>query len=158
MKHLLSLPSNLVDSFHRITHADRTQWFCTSDPQDSHLGSGGGTSWLLQSCCRAEGMEADFASWLKTEKRVLLHAGGQGRRIPAYASSGKVLTPIPVLRAERGQKIDQTLLDLQMPLYEQILQSAPNSIHTLIASGDVMIKAEDPIRIPYADVLCLGMW
>ena len=103
-------------------------------------------------------MEADFASWLKTEKRVLLHAGGQGRRIPAYASSGKVLTPIPVLRAERGQKIDQTLLDLQMPLYEQILQSAPNSIHTLIASGDVMIKAEDPISIPDADVVCLGMW
>ena len=98
-------------------------------------------------------MEADFASWLKTEKRVLLHAGGQGRRIPAYASSGKVLTPIPVLRAERGQKIDQTLLDLQMPLYEQILQSAPNSIHTLIASGDVMIKAEDPISIPDADVV-----
>lgn len=158
MKHLLSLPSNLVDSFHRITHADRKQWFCTSDPQDSHLGSGGGTSWLLQSCCRAEEMEADFASWLKTEKRVLLHAGGQGRRIPAYASSGKVLTPIPVLRAERGQKIDQTLIDLQMPLYEQILQSAPNSIHTLIASGDVMIKAEDPISIPDADVVCLGMW
>ena len=31
----------------------------------------------------------------------LLHAGGQGRRVPAYAPSGKILTPIPVFRWER---------------------------------------------------------
>ncbi len=158
MKHLLSLPSNLVDGFHKITHADRRQWFCTADPADCRLGSGGGTTWLLQECCRAEGMDADFASWLRREKRVLLHAGGQGRRIPAYASSGKVLTPLPVLRTERGQKIDQTLLDLQMPLYERILQSAPDNVHTLIASGDVMLKAEDLGAMPQADVVCLGIW
>ena len=158
MKHLLSLPSNLVDNFHKITHASRQEWFCVSDPQDSRLGSGGGTTWLLESCCKAEGMEGSFSQWLAKEKRVLLHAGGQGRRIPAYASSGKVLTPIPVLRAERGQKIDQTLLDLQMPLYEQILQSAPQGVHTLIASGDVMVKVKDIVDIPEADVVCLGMW
>lgn len=158
MKHLLSLPLNLVDSFHKMTHADRRQWFCTADPRGNRLGSGGGTIWLLQSCCRAEGMETDFAAWLKKEKRVLLHAGGQGRRIPAYASSGKVLTPIPVLRTERGQKIDQTLLDLQIPFYERILQSAPDGIHTLVASGDVMLRAEEIGAVPEADVVCLGIW
>ena len=32
MKKLLSLPPNLVECFHDIEKADRTEWFCTSDP------------------------------------------------------------------------------------------------------------------------------
>ena len=43
MKKLLSLPPNLVECFHDIEKADRTEWFCTSDPIGSKLGSGGGT-------------------------------------------------------------------------------------------------------------------
>ncbi len=42
MKKLLSLPPNLVECFHDIEKADRTEWFCTSDPIGSKLGSGGG--------------------------------------------------------------------------------------------------------------------
>ena len=30
MKKLLSLPPNLVECFHDIEKADRTEWFCTS--------------------------------------------------------------------------------------------------------------------------------
>ena len=48
MKKLLSLPPNLVECFHDITHADRNEWFCTSDPIGHKLGSGGGTTWLLR--------------------------------------------------------------------------------------------------------------
>ena len=50
MKKLLSLPPNLVECFHDIEKADRTEWFCTSDPIGSKLGSGGGTAWLLEAC------------------------------------------------------------------------------------------------------------
>ncbi len=158
MKHLLSLPPNLIKSFHQVAGVDPAQWYCTSDPVGARLGSGGGTTWLLQSCYEAESQGEDFAQWLAHEKRVLLHAGGQGRRIPAYAPSGKVLTPIPVFRAGRGQKLDQTLLDLQMPLYERILRSAPQDIHTIIVSGDVMIKTTDTTPLPQADVICFGLW
>ena len=42
MKKLLSLPPNLVECFHDIEKADRTEWFCTSDPIGSKLGSVGG--------------------------------------------------------------------------------------------------------------------
>lgn len=157
MKHLLSLPPNLVGHFHRVAKVTPEQWFCTSDPVDARLGSGGGTTWLLRSCMESEGA-GSLTEWLSREKRILLHAGGQGRRIPAYSPSGKVLTPIPVFRAERGQRIDQTLLDLQMPLYERIMKRAPEGMHTLIASGDVMIKASDIGVIPEADVVCFGMW
>ena len=52
MKKLLSLPPNLVECFHEIEKVDRSEWFCTSDPVGSKLGSGGGTAWLLDACRR----------------------------------------------------------------------------------------------------------
>lgn len=86
-------------------------------------------------------------------------AGGQSRRLPAYAPSGKILTPVPVFRWKRGQRLDQNLLSLQLPLYEQIMERAPHSLHTLIASGDVYIRTDRPLQdIPEADVVCYGMW
>ena len=161
MKKLLSLPPNLVDCFHDIEHADRGEWFCTSDPIGSKLGSGGGTTWLLEACMRSEVGEANVspADWLPNEKRILLHAGGQSRRLPGYAPSGKILTPVPVFRWARGQRLSQNLLSLQLPLYEQIMQKAPESLHTLIASGDVYIRAAQALQpIPEADVVCYGLW
>ena len=89
MKKLLSLPPNLVACFHEIERADRKEWFCTSDPIGHKLGSGGGTAWLLQACKASETDEGEtFAAWLSREKRILLHAGGQSRRLPAYRCSG----------------------------------------------------------------------
>ncbi len=159
MKKLLSLPPNLVECFHDIQGVSREEWFCTHDPIGQKLGSGGGTAWLLQACKDAEAPEKDFSQWLGQEKRILLHAGGQSRRLPSYAPSGKILTPIPVFRWKRGQKLSQTLLDLQLPLYEQIMEKAPAHLHTLIASGDVYIWATGRLQnIPDADVVCYGLW
>lgn len=184
MKKLLSLPPNLTGCFHDLTGHDVSEWFCTSDPVGARLGSGGGTAWLLESCRIHEdkigetqgkpgvghvgtdrqntgchGWTPDTAAWLGKEKRILLHAGGQGRRVPAYAPSGKILTPVPVFRWERGQKLSQDLLSLQLPLYEKIMARAPESLHTLIASGDVYIRSNEPLQeIPEADVVCYGLW
>ncbi len=161
MKKLLSLPPNLVGCFHEITKYDPAEWFCCCDPIGARLGSGGGTAWLLESCRQSENMDGgcSFSDWLGKEKRILLHAGGQGRRVPAYAPSGKILTPIPVFRWERGQKLSQDLLSLQLPLYEKIMEKAPDSLHTLIASGDVYIRCTEPLQdIPDADVVCYGLW
>ncbi len=160
MKKLLSLPPNLVECFHELLHADRQEWFCTSDPVGSKLGSGGGTTWLLEACRKDEGCnDMPLEEWLKREKRILLHAGGQSRRLPAYAPSGKVLTPVPVFRWKRGQRLTQNLLSLQLPLYRQIMERAPESLHTLIASGDVYIRTDRPLQdIPEADVVCYGLW
>lgn len=159
MKKLLSLPPNLVECFHDIRNADRNEWFCTSDPIGKKLGSGGGTTWLLDACRRNETDSQDVMEWLGREKRILLHAGGQSRRLPAYAPAGKILTPIPVFRWARGQKLTQTLLDLQLPLYEEIMEKAPEGLNTLIASGDVYIRAKEQLQdIPDADVVCYGLW
>lgn len=159
MKKLLSLPPNLVEFFYDIEKADRDEWFCTSDPIGSKLGSGGGTAWLLEACKQHIAPDKDFLEWLREEKRILLHAGGQSRRLPGYAPSGKILTPIPVFRWARGQRLEQNLLSLQLPLYEQIMEKAPASLRTLIASGDVYIRAGQPLQdIPDVDVVCYGLW
>lgn len=159
MKKLLSLPPNLVNCFHEIENAGKEEWFCTSDPIGAKLGSGGGTTWLLEECRRITAPDKEFKVWLKEDKRILLHAGGQSRRLPGYAPSGKILTPIPVFRWERGQRLSQHLLSLQLPLYERIMEKAPRSLHTLIASGDVYIRSDKPLQqIPEADVVCYGLW
>ena len=142
-----------MSAFYELENVDRTEWFCTSDPIGMKLGSGGGTTWLLREWYRKQQTEHS------TEKRILLHAGGQSRRLPGYAPSGKILTPIPVFRWARGQKLGQNLLSLQVPLYEKIMEQAPEKLRTLIASGDVYIRAEKPLQeIPDADVVCYGLW
>lgn len=167
MKKLLSLPPNLVACFHEIEHVAPQDWFCTNDPVGSKLGSGGGTTHLLREAYRhaidangnAPSENCDMLQWLGQEKRILVHAGGQSRRLPAYAPSGKILTPVPVFRWKRGQKLSQNLLDLQLPLYQQMMEKAPASLHTMIVSGDVYIRATRPLQeIPDADVVCYGLW
>ena len=149
MKKLLSLPPNLVGCFHDVTGLSRDEYFCTNDPIGHKLGSGGGTTWLLQQA----------REWLHGERCIILHAGGQSRRLPSYAPSGKILTPLPVFRWERGQRLSQTLLDLQLPLYERMMAQAPQRLTTMIVSGDVYIRAAERIgMIPDADVVCYGLW
>ena len=180
MKKLLSLPPNLVGSFHEVTGLSREEYFCTCDPVGHRLGSGGGTAWLLQEAYSTESgnkgmasyevgeiipkfqdsVEKDsFESWLAKEKRILIHAGGQSKRLPSYAVSGKVLMPLPVFRWERGQKLSQDLMSVQLPLYEKMMVAAPESLHTMVVSGDVLIRATQPLQpIPDADVVCYGLW
>lgn len=161
MKKLLSLPPNLVGCFHEITGLPHSEWFCANDPVGRKLGSGGGTTWLLQAAYADEHADGEtFDEWLAADKRLLLHAGGQSRRLPAYAPSGKILTPIPVFRWERGQRISQNLLSLQVPLYKRIMDMAPKGLNTMIVSGDVYIRATQPLQpIPAdADVVCYGLW
>ena len=162
MKKLLSLPPNLVSAFHEVTDLSPESYFCTCDPVGHRLGSGGGTTWLLQETYRSEKREVEsekFDDWLSREKRILIHAGGQSKRLPSYAVSGKILIPIPVFRWERGQKLSQNLLSVQLPLYEKMMRMSPEGIHTMIVSGDVLIRATQPLQpIPDADVVCYGLW
>ena len=158
LKKLLSLPPNLVDAFHDVTGLSSDEYFCTCDPVGHRLGSGGGTSWLLMEAMRGDGAR-DFGEWLSKDKRILIHAGGQSKRLPSYAVSGKVLMPLPVFRWERGQRLSQNLLSVQLPLYEKMMQMAPDNMHTMVVSGDVLIRSTQPLQpVPEADVVCYGLW
>lgn len=151
MKKLLSLPPNLVKEFHEICQADLNEWFVASDPEGKKIGSGGGTVALVE--------QFEKAGHATSERKIIIHACGESRRLPAYAPVGKILTPVPVFRWANGQRVDQTLLTLQMPLYEEIMEKAPETLTTLVASGDVYIDAPGAVdEIPQADVVCYGLW
>ena len=71
MKKLLSLPPNLVECFHEVEKVERSEWFCTSDPVGSKLGSGGGTAWLLESCRKEWAPDLSLREWLGQDTRLL---------------------------------------------------------------------------------------
>lgn len=154
MNILLSLPPEAVSalkSLHQAENGKNDIYYYDSDPKGRRIGSGGGTVWI---CDRFRNSipEAD-------EKTIVIHAAGQSRRLPAYASLGKSLTPVPVLRWAVGEKIDQTLLDLQLPLLRNIMERAPRRLTTLIASGDALVRTDEKLPpVPDADVVCYGLW
>ena len=148
MKKLLSLPPNVVECFHAITGLSTENYFCSSDPVGHRLGSGGGTVWLLQQA----------HDWLNGERCIILHAGGRSQRLPSYAVQGKILMPVPVISDKDGKPSSHSLLSLQLPLYERIMQLAPESLRVMVVSGDVLIRATETLQpIPESDVVCYGL-
>lgn len=149
---LLSLPARTANYYHNSTSNNpQGEIYYDSDPADRRLGSGGGTAWILSR------FEAERNN--PSGKRIVVHAGGQSRRLPAYAALGKALTPIPVLRWAIGERIDQTLLSMQMPLLDEILEQTSPNVNTMIVSGDVLITNSGKLpKVPDADVVCYGIW
>ncbi len=158
MKHLLSLPPNVVKHFHELENKNKKEWYVDSDPKEKHVGSGGGTAHILSRCWASESNK-NFSQWLKKDNKIIIHGGGQSRRLPAYAPVGKVLTPLPVFRWSRGQRLHQKLMDLQLSLLTKVVQKSPPRLNTMIASGDVLLLNEAILpEIPDVDIVCVGLW
>ncbi|MGA0094435.1 MAG: bifunctional fucokinase/fucose-1-phosphate guanylyltransferase, partial [Chthoniobacterales bacterium] len=134
-------------------------WFAACDPPGGKLGSGGGLMHLLHESWQSLGRPRPFPEWLLGSQKVAILAGGQSRRLPAYAATGKVLIPLPVLRWSRGQRIDGTLLDHMWPEFDRIMERAGQAYPLMVCSGDVLLDIpRDLPPLPPADLLALGMW
>jgi galactokinase/mevalonate kinase-like predicted kinase len=156
---LLSLPPRMAREFDRLKPASASPHFATSDPVAGRLGSGGGTAHLLVDAWRRTGGGASFSQWLKTSRKLMIHGGGQSRRLPAYAAAGKPFIPMPVMRWSVGQRLDQTLLDLQLPGYRQLLGRASDRSVAMLASGDVMLRWDGELpQFPDVDIVLIGLW
>jgi galactokinase/mevalonate kinase-like predicted kinase len=148
---LLSLPPCVVN------HAQESDGAVFCDPPDTKLGSGGGTAHLLHAAMQRDNAP-DFRAWLRGSRKLMVHGGGQSRRLPAYAAIGKPLIPLPLLRGVYGQTSDQTLLTFQTAAFERVFHAAPVSSVAMIASGDVLLRFGRKLPpFPDADVIALGM-
>ncbi|WP_428768106.1 bifunctional fucokinase/fucose-1-phosphate guanylyltransferase [Treponema sp. HNW] len=158
MQYLLSVPENFASCRKKILpDTPERRYIAAADPKGSKIGSGGATAWLLQK--EREERQAAGKSTGAESKRIIIHAGGQSRRLPSYAVWGKLLTPIPVFRWAMGQPITQTLLDVQSRLYEKLMALTGEHQNTLIASGDILVRTDElPETLPDADVVCFAMW
>ncbi len=159
IQYLLTLPPRMAEAFESLENRPRPRWLAQADPAGQPLGSGGATAHLLREAWQATAPTTPFADWLRSDRKLVLHSGGQSRRLPAYAPTGKLLMPIPVFRWARGQRLNQSLLDLQLPAYERVLLHAGEQARVLITSGDVLLRfARELPAFPDADVVGLGMW
>ncbi len=159
MQYLISTPPAALPIIPQLGEFNTPAWFFASDPPGERLGSGGGSVHLLLSAWQRTAPEQDLRDWLQESRKLMIHGGGQSRRLPAYAPSGKLFAPMPVWRWTSGQAIDQTLLDLQRPYLERIFAKAHETSRLMIASGDVLVKFSQPLpQLPKADVVCIGLW
>ncbi len=136
----------------------RPECFIDSDPGDRKLGSGGGTAHLLQAAWRAGGAGQTLETWFGGAQRLVMHAGGLSRRLPAYSTVGKAMIPVPLREETPFARFQQTLCDFQIPLYTRALREAGPRAAVLLSSGDVWLDL-NPIDIPpvQADLVGVGM-
>jgi hypothetical protein len=135
--------------------------FIGSDPPGLPLGSGGGTVSILHQALRAEvprPRPGALEEWLAAGQSLVLHAGGESRRLPAYAAVGKAFIPVPPLPGLRPRLADQVLADFQLPAYAQVLTEAGPGAAALVTSGDVWLDFEaGEIPEVRADIAGIGM-
>ncbi|MCC5829944.1 MAG: hypothetical protein JJU36_10905 [Phycisphaeraceae bacterium] len=116
------------------------RWRILADPRGQRVGSGGSTLWVLwqlarELSARRPGIR-DLASLFAGQRIVVIHSGGDSRRLCAYAAQGKVFAPLPCDVPGRSDQ-PATLFDLILrDLLE--LPAAPDG-QVLLAAGDVLL-------------------
>jgi galactokinase/mevalonate kinase-like predicted kinase len=156
---LLSVPPRMAEAFADCETRLAENTFATCDPPGRQVGSGGGTAHVLVEAWRERGADSDFATWLEQGEYMVVHGGGQSRRLPAYAPAGKLFIPMPAYRWALGQRLDQTLFDMQQPLLQRVAEAAPARSRVMIVSGDVLLRADEAVpALPDADVIMMGLW
>ncbi len=121
------------------------------DTDGKRIGSGGSTLCCLLAVLREElgpiPFSDDINLWKKVfqDKRVLIiHAGGDSKRLPAYGSCGKLFVPIP---GEWDGPIPLTLFDKQLALYLKLFGEENRSGQFVMTSGDVLLRFKtDPLE------------
>jgi fucokinase len=105
-----------------------TQFLVVPDPGDQRIGSGSAT-------INALGVLGKDLSWWNVHRVLLVHSGGDSRRLPQYSPVGKLFGVLPSRTSPRATTtvFDETML-LSAPWAERI----PNGL--LVASGDVVLK------------------
>jgi len=109
-----------------------TQFLVYSDPQGKRIGSGGSTIYVLRKLLEDHGYGLDQISEFYEGKRILiLHSGGDSRRLPAYSAVGKIFTPLPT---EKFVTLFDVLLDNLMRL------PSLKDGQVIVTSGDVLLS------------------
>ncbi|MCB9845249.1 MAG: hypothetical protein H6811_04600 [Phycisphaeraceae bacterium] len=111
------------------------------DPRGVRVGSGAATLLALRRIARhlaRQRPSSSAATLFHGQRIVILHSGGDSRRLPAYAAQGKAFAPLPLDSDPDGTLFDAILRDLaRIPL--------PEEGRTLIAAGDVLLGVGDAL-------------
>ena len=106
----------------------QTQFLAISDPDGAKIGSGGAT-------VNALGVLGKYQEWWNCHRVLLIHSGGDSRRIPHFSSVGKLFGTLP---SRNQSKATTTVFDELFALSLEWAERMPNGL--LVASGDVVLR------------------
>ena len=114
------------------------------DPHGRRIGSGGSTLYSLLkvlnlergTSCLSELTPVRIEEILSHLRILIIHAGGDSRRLPAYGPCGKIFIPLP---ARCDSPLGNTIFDSQYPIYREL--PLPSSVQgqVVAATGDVLL-------------------
>jgi len=132
------------------------------DPDGRRIGSGGSTILCLLEVINRElrGQDKKRKSpeaWMEALGRVrvlIVHAGGDARRLPAYSPCGKIFIPVP---GESDSALGLTLLDRQLPRYLSLPAAASGAGQVVVTSGDVFLDFDSSrLRFDRGGITAVG--
>jgi galactokinase/mevalonate kinase-like predicted kinase len=133
-----------------------------SDPDGRRVGSGGSTLVCLLEVLNRElrGRPKALvspASWEKVLHRLrilIVHGGGDARRLPPYSPCGKIFIPVP---GESDSALGLTLLDRQLPRYLSLPAPADGSGQVVVSTGDVFLDFDSSqVRFGRQGITAIG--
>ena len=131
------------------------------DQDGRRVGSGGSTLECLAEVLRRESQPGDDGSTLNSAEAILrrlriliVHAGGDSRRLPAYSPCGKIFIPLP---GDSRSALGSTLFDRLAAAFLGLPAGAPGAGQVAIASGDALIRFDPAaVRFPAPGITALG--
>lgn len=115
------------------------RFFC--DPPRGRVGSGGGTVLALHRLLLEEAgaagndeIHAHALRFFGAHRVLILHAGGESRRLPCYVPEGKLFAPLAMASESRFPPV---VLDCLLALYMRFPWRRGEAI---VASGDVIVS------------------
>jgi len=124
------------------------------DPGGRRVGSGGSTiACLLEVLARELGRDALRADRAAREavfrglRILVVHAGGDSKRLPPYGPCGKVFVPLP---GEAEAAVGPTIFDRQLPRYLDLPAPPGGGGQVLVTTGDVLLSFEAE-KVRFAD-------
>ncbi len=127
------------------------------DPGGRRIGSGGSTVHCLHHILglergaehRGGGRRAGPEAWADTLdglRILIVHAGGDSKRLPPYGPRGKIFVPVP---GDSGGAAGTTIFDRLIPAYLKLPRPESGSGQVVVASGDVLLDF-DPGGVMFA--------
>ena len=89
--------------------ASGTRYLVVPDPDGRPLGSGGATLHALAELARQAGASPD--SWWAASRVLMIHSGGESRRLPQYAASGKLFGVLPARTPGESSTVFDEMLE-----------------------------------------------
>ena len=113
------------------------------DLEGKRIGSGGSTLLCLLRILdrerrrRGAGQSRSAADILRTLRILIVHAGGDSRRLTAYGPCGKIFVPLP---GHSDAPLPPSLYDRLMPEFLALPAGLPGRGQVVVAAGDALIR------------------